>query len=398
VAIRHEQVLRHARLIWRAMGQSEDSVAVSWLPLFHDMGLVGTLITPFVFGMRTVLMSPLHFMRKPQRWLRAMAHYRATSTGAPNFAYDLCAREDIVAACKDLDLSAWTLAFCGAEPVRAGTLERFGKAYRAQGFRPEAFYACYGLAEATLMVSGGDLAAAPVIRRFDREAINQGHGRLSDDSERNGVELVGCGHTWGGERIAIVDPQTGAVCPPGDIGEIWVSADNLTNTYWGKPEESERVFQARTAAGEGPFLRTGDLGLLHEGELFVSGRLKDLIIVRGANHYSHDIEYSLRQCHPSLEDTCSAAFTVPRGDEEQLVIVQELPRGRLQVSADSIREAINSVLFEEFGLAADVLLLTAPGSIPRTSSGKMMRYACRQQFLEGHLVPSEGSPAAGGDT
>ena len=284
---------------------------MTWLPAFHDMGLTNGIIQPLLEGRRCYLMSPQSFLQRPLRWLQAISRYRATVSGGPNFAYELCIRRITPEQREALDLSSWYAAYNGAEPVRADTLRRFAATFASCGFRPRFFYPCYGLAEATLMVSGGRLHEEPVLCTTEATALE--HNRIVETSERqrNVRTLVGCGHAMPGTRIVIVNPESSTPCAPDAVGEIWVSGPSVAHGYWNRPEETERTFQACLAgAGEGPFLRTGDLGFLRDGELFVTGRLKDLIIIDGRNLYPQDIELTVEQSHPAMRPGCCAAFSV----------------------------------------------------------------------------------------
>ena len=376
VMVSHGNLLANEETIRLAFGQSEESVIVGWLPLYHDMGLIGNVLQPLYVGAPCVLMSPLAFLQSPARWLRTVSRYRATTSGGPNFAYEFCAQRISEEARRELDLSSWRVAFNGAEPVRADTLDRFAAAFAPCGFRREAFYPCYGLAEATLFVSGGEHQARPVVR------------------EREGRPLVGCGRPWGGQRIAAVSRETLAPCAEGEVGEIWVAGPTVTPGYWGRPEATEETFGARLAGGEGPFLRTGDLGFLAAGELFVTGRIKDLVIVRGRNHYPQDLELSAERSLPSLRPGGGAAFTVETAGQERLILVQEVERGA-RVDPLAALQAIREAIAEEHDVHVHQVVLIRAGSLPKTSSGKVQRHVCRQAFLEGSLKTiAGGSPAA----
>jgi acyl transferase domain-containing protein/acyl-CoA synthetase (AMP-forming)/AMP-acid ligase II/acyl carrier protein len=400
VTVRHGQLLRHVGLIWRALEQDADSVIVSWLPLFHDMGLVGTLATPLAFGTRTILMSPWHFLTKPARWLQCISRFRATSSGAPNFAYDLCVARTTEEDRQGLDLSRWTTAFSGAEPVRHATLERFAQTFAPYGFRSESFYPCYGLAEATLLVTGGTKAAPPVVGRFTKPDAENKRVALADESGGAADEmvLVGCGHSQSEQRVVIVDPDSLEPRADLEIGEIWVAGPTISTKYWNDVEHAGDTFSARTADGDGPFLRTGDLGFLWNGELFVTGRLKDLLIIRGHNYYAHDIERVVQESHPALAVARGAVFTVEGEQGEDLIVAQEVPRDVRGSDVEALLAAIRSALATEFGLNAAAVVPVRFGSIPKTSSGKTMRYMCKRQFLEGELqavaVVEQGAKAS----
>ena len=359
VVVTHGNLLHNEEAIRGAFGMSESSVVVGWLPLYHDMGLIGNVLQPLHAGAQAVLMAPLSFLQRPALWLETISRYRATTSGGPNFAYDLCARKVGEEEKAGLDLSSWAVAFNGAEPVRARTMERFAAAFAPCRFRREAFFPCYGLAEATLFVSGGALAAAP-------------------------RDPVGCGRTAAEQTVAIVDPEACKPCAPGREGEIWVAGPSVAAGYWGRPEETERTFGARLASGEGPFLRTGDLGLLADGELFVTGRRKDLIILRGRNHYPQDLEWTAEASHPALRPGCAAAFSVDREGEERLVLLCEVERSAADPAG--VAEAVRRAVAEEHEVAVEEVVLLRAGTILKTSSGKIRRAACRAAYVAGELA------------
>jgi acyl-CoA synthetase (AMP-forming)/AMP-acid ligase II/alkylation response protein AidB-like acyl-CoA dehydrogenase/acyl carrier protein len=374
----------------RCLKNDEHSVIISWLPMFHDMGL-GTVLQSIWVGATCVLMSPSAFLQKPVRWLRAISQYRGTRSGGPDFAFDLCARSIAESEREGLDLSSWSVAYDGSEPVRAATLERFSAAFAAHGFRRDAFHALYGLAEATLFVTGAELRQGPAIRGFSRGGLERGIAQ--PETSDNGQELVGCGSTWVDGHLLIVDPETLVECAPDRIGEIWVGGSGVAAGYWGKAEDTRETFGAHTSTGRGPFLRTGDLGFLHDGNLFVTGRSKDLIIVRGRNHYPQDIEDTVSHCHPALEPLRCAAFSVDTDDGESLVVAQEVKRTALRsVDPEDVFRAIRNSVADKHGLYAAAIVLLRPLALPRTTSGKVRRKACRNAFLSHSLetVASSG--------
>ncbi|MEA2691749.1 MAG: hypothetical protein QOJ16_1136, partial [Acidobacteriota bacterium] len=337
VVVTHGNLLHNERMIQEGFGQSAASVIVGWLPLHHDMGLIGNVLQPLYCGARCILMSPLAFLQRPEVWLRAISRYRATTSGGPNFAYELCLRKVGEAARAELDLASWSVAYNGAEPVRAETLERFAAAFAPAGFRRAAFYPCYGLAEATLYVTGGEVGTAPPIRAFD------------------GRPLVGCGTARLGQSVRIVDPESRRPAAPGEIGEIWVAGPSVAQGYWGLPEASAAVFGAHIAGEDPalPFLRTGDLGFLDAGELFVTGRLKELIILRGRNHYPQDIEITALASHGALRPGGAAAFAVEAAGEgggEELVVAVEIERRR-EPEAAAAAAAVRRAVAEEHEVA-----------------------------------------------
>jgi amino acid adenylation domain-containing protein len=391
VVVTHASLAHNSGMIQAAFRQDEDSVVVGWLPLYHDMGLIGNVLQPLWSGGRCVLMSPVSFLQRPRRWLEAVSRYRATTSGGPNFAYELCVNKIGPEDREGLDLSSWRVAFNGAEPVRAETLERFAEAFGPCGFRREAFYPCYGLAEGTLFVTGGDLGEGFRDRPFDALALER-HEVVP--LERHEVvtpgdgpvrRLVGSGHPWAQQRVAIADPETGAELPAGRVGEIWVQGPSVARGYWGREEETARTFGAFLDSGDGPFLRTGDLGFAADGGLFVTGRLKDLIILRGRNHYPQDLERTAESSHPALRPGCGAAFPVDLDGEERLVIVHEVERRR-GLDVEEVAAAVRRAVAGEHEVQVHQVVLLRAGTIPKTSSGKIQRHACRAGFLAGSLT------------
>ena len=398
VMVSHGNLLHNEEMIRRAFGQSSESVIVGWLPLYHDMGLIGNVLQPLYVGARCILMSPLAFLQKPLRWLQAISRYRATTSGGPNFAYELCATKIGTEQREGLDLSSWTVAFSGAEPVREETLDRFAAAFASCGFHREAFYPCYGLAEGTLFATGGLAGAAPVAVPFQRAALER---RAVEPAAAGGEgvrSLVGCGHAWMGQEVAIVDPETGAECPPDRVGEIWVSGPSVAQGYWGRPEDSDRLFRARPAGRlTGAFLRTGDLGFVRDGHLFIAGRLKDLIILRGRNHYPEDVERTVEASHPEVRPGSCAVFSVEVQGEEGIVAVLELER-RSRADAGAVLAAVRSAVAEAHEAQLHEVVLVRQGNVPKTSSGKVQRHACRNAWLAGDLevIARSGASPDGG--
>lgn len=387
VMLTHANLLHNQAVIAspRVCGHTEQSVWVSWLPLYHDMGMCGGLLQPLYGGFHAVILSPLAFLQRPVRWLQAISRYRANTSGGPNFAYDLCVRRTSNEQRATLDLSSWDFAFNGSEPVRDETLQRFADTFADCGFRREAFYPCYGLAEATLIVAGGHKASPPVTRTLNKAALDRGEVVEDLSGKQGSVTLVGCGQTIPDQKILIADPESLRQCAPHRIGEIWVSGPSVGQGYWQRPEETERSFRGFLAdTGEGPFLRTGDLGFLSSDELVVTGRLKDLIIIRGRNHYPTDIERTAEGSHPTLRAGCSAAFSVDVSGEERLVLVQELDRHQ-DLELNEAIGAIRQQVTEQHDVEVYAVSLIKRGSIPKTSSGKVQHHACRELFLNGRL-------------
>jgi acyl transferase domain-containing protein/acyl-CoA synthetase (AMP-forming)/AMP-acid ligase II/acyl carrier protein len=390
VMVTHGNILHNTALIHEAMRLTPDAVAVSWLPLFHDMGLIGGILLPSASGIQAVLMSPAAFLQKPVRWLNAITKYRGTGSPAPNFAYQLCVSRVTDEQCAGLDLSSWTAAINGAEPVRADTLDAFCQRFGPFGFRPETLQPTYGLAEATLIVSGGrDAGAPPLVCMMDPAEMEAGRAREAAD-EAPARALVGCGRVLEhGQRVAIADPDTGVERAPGEVGEIWVMGPSVAAGYWNRPAETAETFGARLATGEGPFMRTGDLGFVHGGELFVAGRRKDLIIIRGRNHYPQDVEVTVERAHPAVRPSCVAAFPVEVDGEEELVVVAELKREAIRDRVDpaGVAAAVREAIVREHELRAHAVVLLRTATISKTSSGKIQRRASRDLFLAGGLAP-----------
>ena len=381
VMVSHGNLAHNEEVIREACGHDERSTFVSWLPIYHDMGLIGGVLQPLWVGAACVLMAPVAFLQRPVRWLRAIAKWRAHTSGAPDFAYDLCARKVTPEQLEGLDLSSWRVAFDGAEPVRAHTLEVFVDAFGPAGFRPEAFFPCYGLAEATLIVSGRSRPQPPTVRSF------RGLEEHRAEEAEEGSPLVGCGPAGLGLEITIADPETGEERGPEEVGEIWVSGGSVAQGYWNRPEQSEITFRARLAGRPGArFLRTGDLGFLRGGELFVTGRIKDLIIVRGRNHYPQDLERTAAASHPALRGGAGAAFSVEGTGSESAALVQEIDPRRT-AEAEEALGALRQALAEEHEIPLSAVLLVKAGTVPKTTSGKVQRQLCRRLFLEGSLQP-----------
>ncbi|MBP2654774.1 MAG: Long-chain-fatty-acid--CoA ligase [Firmicutes bacterium] len=404
VMVSHGNVLNNEKLIQTAFELDEESTIVGWLPIYHDMGLMGNVLQALYLGSTYVFMSPVDFLQKPYRWLKAISDYKGVLSGAPNFAYELCINKITEAQKETLNLVSWKKAFNGAEPVRYETIERFAATFASVGFRQEAAYPCYGMAETTLMVSGGAVSELPAYGKFSSEELEK--NVVSIGSSEKDRMLVSCGHAWLDHKLVIADPKKLCRCSADRVGEIWVSGSSVAQGYWNKPEITESTFRAYLAdSGEGPFLRTGDLGFIHEGELFVTGRLKDLIIIRGTNHYPQDIELTVEKCHQAIRPGGCAAFSMEIDGEERLGIVAEIerqyrPRGnKSQVSSnengqnkvlEEIYSAIKQAVFTNHELQADNILLLKPGSIPKTSSGKIQRHACRNGLLDGTLSAERG--------
>lgn len=395
VMLSHGNLMRNEALIADRFEHHLGSAGVNWLPPYHDMGLIGCILQPIVLGYPTTMMSPLTFVRHPVRWLHAITRFRATTAGGPNFGYELLCRDKVTPEqCKGLDLRSWDLAFVGAEPTRAETLARFAEKFAPYGFRREAFYHCYGLAESTLMVTGGRKAEAPIVRRFDGAALGRGHGEpLDDDANGAGRALVSAGRIGLGEHVEIVNPETRRPCAPGDVGEIWVHGPSVARGYWARAGATMETFEARLADGDGSdvtYLRTGDLGFVLDGELYVTGRIKDTIIIDGLKHYPQDIERTVEQSHAGVRAGCGAAFAIEDGGRERVAIVYEISP---DVSdPDAVCKAIAGAVSAAHGVGVAAIRLIERGTIPKTTSGKIQRRACRAAFLEDTLSPVAAWP------
>lgn len=398
VVVSHANIMHNQRLIKAAFGHDESTRFAGWLPLFHDMGLIGNVLHPLFLGVQSVLMSPMHFLRNPLSWLQMITDYQATTSGGPNFAYDYCSAKVSSEQAASLDLSSWRVAFNGAEPVRAETLHRFAKRFAPAGFTPSAFYPCYGLAEATLLVAGGDSTKPSTIAVFDRSKLNDGKvvaANYREDSDidiedqietKNQTTLVSCGHVWLDDDLCIVNPKTSQLCADNEVGEIWVSSKSVAQGYWDNASATERVFRACLSKGGVSYLRTGDLGFLSvENELFITGRLSDLIIIRGRNYYPQDIELTAINSHPKLGLTAAA---IKADDVDQKVyLFQELhastqPHDLSDAEHLKIKQCINECIWKEHELRVHAVHLVAARSIPKTSSGKVRRKACLKAYRD----------------
>jgi acyl-CoA synthetase (AMP-forming)/AMP-acid ligase II len=388
VMVSHANLLANLAMIERAFGNTRRSIYVSWVPLYHDMGLIINALQSLYVGSACVLMAPVAFMQRPLVWLRAISDYRAEVAGGPNFAYDLCVERYRPEQMDGIDLSGWKVAFNGAEPVRAETIRRFSEMFARHGFDPSAMLPAYGMAEATVLVSAGGRGAGPVMRSVSRDGLRR--NRIAPAQGGSDAQaVVGCGQAVAGERIAIVDPEGRARLGPEQIGEIWIAGPNVAGGYWQNPEASTAAFAARIAGEDGAgWLRSGDLGF-HDtaGELFVTGRAKDVIIIRGANHHPQDIEDTVQQSHPALRRHGGAAFAVWDGSEaERLVVVQEVERTyRNRIDIEDIAARIREAIVAEHQIVPYEIALLRPGALPKTTSGKIQRALSRKLWQEGSL-------------
>ncbi len=410
VMVSHSNLIHNQKIIQEAFNHNDKSVGVIWLPPYHDMGLIGGIIQPLYVGFPVVLLSPLHFLQKPIRWLQAISNYKGTSSGGPNFAYDLCLGKIKAEQLEGLDLSSWKIAFNGAEPVKAETLENFSKYFNQHGFNASVFYPCYGMAETTLFVSGGAYHEPPVITEVLETDLLDNRVTLAEVGALGVRKLVGCGQGFLGTIIKIVHPETKRPCEDQEVGEIWVASDSVAQGYWQQKELTEITFRACTnEIKDNLFLRTGDLGFTLNNELYVTGRLKDVIIISGRNHYPTDIELTVQKSHIAIAPNRVAAFAIQVKGNEKLVVVAEVDRryhrdllkfkthnDQAEIAGDGISKEVSEKLNEMIsnikeaissyhGLRPHAIALVKSGSIPKTSSGKIRRFACRNDFSQEKL-------------
>lgn|GEM_PF-3228507 len=398
VLISHKNILSNQAMIQDATGLNKNVVCVGWAPLFHDLGLICNILFPLYVGGKSVLMSPTSFLQKPVRWLSAISRYRASLSGAPNFAYDLCTQKITSEQRSMLDLSSWEIAFNGSEPVQAKTLFNFSQHFESCGFKKEAFFPTFGMAEATLFVTGKKGFSDSSIIYVDKHGLNEGEISFEQKASKNSHALVNCGKTWGDQNIKIVDPHSCSELTGGSIGEICICGSNISLGYLNKSQETQKAFGLTIATDPQRFFKTGDLGFLtQDGDLVVVGRSKDLIIIRGKNFYPQDIELSVSSSHEAIQSNAIAAFCVFEESQERLVIVAELKREFLKQKQDAqILKTIIEKISSEYGLETAYIFLIAPFSIPRTSSGKIQRQKCKQLFLENslHVLNSWGKASS----
>ncbi|MFI9505225.1 AMP-binding protein [Nocardia sp. NPDC052566] len=384
VVITHAMVWQQCAELAAGWGVDADSTVVSWLPHFHDFGQVSSVLMPVQLGITSVLMAPSTFVKNPIRWLAAVTEYGGTHSGSPNFAFDLCVDNTTPAQRERLDLSSWRVVSNGAEPVRTATLERFRRTFAEHGLSATALTPGYGLAEATLKVTSGNGDHAYVTARFDEAALGRRRVELGDGPAS--TELVGCGRPIMTTEIAIVDPDTAERCGDDQLGEIWVCGPIVAPGYWRRPEESERTFRARIAgaADDRTYLRTGDLGFVHDGELYICGRVKNLMIVNGVNYYLEDIEATVVRGHDALRAGAVIAFSTESDGQENLVLVAEY-RAEGEPSAEDLITVVHDAVARRHAIAPSAIVLIAAGTIPRTTSGKLRRQQCRADYLAGLL-------------
>jgi len=379
VMLRHGNLLHNLSQIEQKL-DIPNAVAAAWLPLYHDLGLIGFVLQAWYSGRPMILMSPIAFFQRPIRWLRTISKYRATTTGAPDFGYDLCVQRIKPDELRDLDLSCWKVAISGAEPVRAETIDRFVKKFGPCGVRREIFRPCYGLAEATLMVTSAESISGEFASWFDVESLATRRAIRTTGDTKHARRLVRCGHTPERQHLAIVDPNSLTELPETSLGEVWVRGPNIAGGYWNRPEETEATFNAHLPDGQGPFLRTGDVGFLDDGSLFLTGRLKDLIIISGNNHHPEDIERTVENSYAALRPYSGAVFSMEHHGRERVIVVHEVARPKKH-DLDAILDDIRRDVFTAHDIVVDRVILISSGTLPKTSSGKVQRSVCRE-YLE----------------
>lgn len=383
VMLCHNNLWSNAKMIEKSFKHTTESRGLIWLPPYHDMGLIGGILQPLYGGFPVTLMSPMAFAKRPLLWLEAISQAKASISGGPNFAYDLCVNKVTESQKENLDLSHWTVAFNGAEPIKSETIKAFVKAFEPCGFREDAFNNCYGLAESTLFVTGKMTSKEPMFAQISRSAIELGQAKTTNDDLK---EIVSCGEIVDEMNLKIVNAETRIICAEDEIGEIWVSGDSVAQGYWNMPEETIKTFQAHLTPTDGKsYLRTGDLGFAKEGNLFVTGRIKEMMIIRGRNYYPYDIEDAANQCDPSLLPNGAAAFTVEQTEENQLVCVLEVHRHSKQTDFEAVSREITKQIFMQFGLTVYDVVFVRMSSLPKTTSGKIQRHMCKTMYLENSL-------------
>ncbi|MGV9616926.1 fatty acyl-AMP ligase [Nocardia xishanensis] len=388
VVVTHDALMHNQEVIRQSMGFHPGTRFVGWLPLFHDMGLMGTVVPVIYAGGRAVLLPPLTFVQRPVRWLRAVTRYRATITGGPNFAYELCCRRIPAADREGLDLSSLEVMFNGAEPIRAETLTKFAAEFAGHGFDSNAFYPCYGLAESTLMTTGPRRGTGAVTLTVSRDELAE--GRVTPGADQT---LVGSGRVSLHRELLIVDPDTRIPAPDGQVGEIWIGGPDAALAYWGNDAATRDTFRAETVAPQsGPYLRSGDLGALIDGELFVVGRRKDLVIIGGRNYYPQDIEHTVENADPRIRRGCTAAFAVDREGGEELIVVAEV-KADADPDIAALTATLRAAVTVDHSITPARVVLVRAGTVPKTSSGKLQRRATRTAFEDGTLDEIT-SPAA----
>lgn len=386
VMISHGNMMHNLAMNAAASEFHANSRTITWLPFGHNTGMLTGVVQPLYNNFPVIIMSPLDFLQKPLRWLTAISQYKGTQSLAPNFAYDLVCFRTTSEERATLDLSCWELAASGAEPVRAETIERFVNTFSPYGFRREAFIVGYGMAESVVTISVDDKHKPVVILDVEKAAFEQNRIVVATNINETTQKIVSCGRTLLDQKIIIVNPESLTQSQTGEVGEVWVSSPSVAQGYWNNEKATQEITGYLADTHEGPFLRTGDLGFLHDGELFVTGRRKDLIIIRGRNHYPQDIEFTVQNSHPALQPSCNAAFSIELESEERLVIAQEVKQTHLDnLDIDEVITAVRQAISKHHDLQVYAVVLLKSGTIPKTSSNKIQRRACRVGFLNESL-------------
>ncbi|MFA5419561.1 MAG: fatty acyl-AMP ligase, partial [Bacteroidales bacterium] len=385
VMITQLNLLYNSEYIRQTFGLGKHTIGMHWLPVFHDMGLIGGILQVAYLGAVNIGMPPAVFLKNPMNWLKAIEKYQATTGGGPNFTYDFCVQKSTTEEAAHLDLSSMTVFYSGSEPIRKSTCQSFTAHFKSSGVSPKQLLSCYGMAETTLIITGNSQDEEPVFLDLDQEALS-GNKVVISNNQKKSIAIAGCGHTWMETVVKIVNPDTFELSSSDEIGEIWVKGPTVAAGYWNKADETQRTFNAFINNQDGPYLRTGDLGFFHGSELYVTGRLKDLIIIRGANYYPNDIEFTVQNTDAALRENSGAAFPVTHHNQEVLVIVQELERTAMRnTDFDALISAIRKSVSEEHEIEAQAVILIKTGSIPLTSSGKIQRRQTRYEYLNNEL-------------
>jgi len=388
VIVSHYNLIHNSQIIYKAIKHSPDHCKVSWLPPFHDMGLIAEVLQSLYGGMTLVFMSPNAFLKRPVRWLKAITAYKhlgPITCGSPNFGYEFCIETVTDEQLEQLDLSAWKLAYNGAEPVRISTINRFINKFSVCGFKANAFHPVYGLAENTLLVSVSDLSEPPLIKNFDANLLKINIAKENNNGQT--IPLPSCGNIVEDHKVIIVDPDENTERSEGNVGEIWIKGGSVAQGYWNNEVETQRTFHAHLSkTGEGPFMRTGDLGFIYQNHLYITGRIKDIIIICGQNHYPQDIEITVEEAHEAIRTAGGGAFSIDRDENEMLVIVYEIKRKFYKtLNLEDLRTCIRDAVFKKHSLYVYDIVFIEQSSFPKTTSGKLQRQLCKKQYLDGSL-------------
>ncbi len=392
VMVSHKNLLHNESLIHQSFEHDENTVVAGWLPLFHDMGLIGNTLHGLYLGTHTVFMSPMSFIYRPARWLKMISDYKATTSGGPNFAYEHCVKRIKDSELEGLDLSQWKIAFNGSEMIRPHTLEEFSERFKRWGFKHHAHFPCYGMAETTLFVTGSNTRKAPNTLMLDAQKLSNNIAKITNRGRR----YTSCGKVLG-QEIAIVNPKDKTPCQPFEIGEVWVRGDSVSQGYWQQEALNQEIFQAQLQGQtDTPYLRTGDAGFIDDkGELYITGRLKEMVIIRGKNHFPQDIETSAQLTNPALRHGFGAAFSVDNGQQESLVLINEVCKHHKDtIDIEQLHQSISERLRAEQAIELSALILIKQGTLPRTTSGKIRRRHCRDLFINNAIEKVIASTSA----